>query len=186
MAPSRKILMGITGAAFIALGIICMKEPMATIVSLAWLIGIITLVSGISTFFNWLNVRKYFKQSGSIFLSALLQILCGIIFLRHDLALATILPFIFAFYLIFDGVNLAARSFDYKKVGFKFWWVNLVMGILATILGFLSLGSPITGGITLTIFLGCGFITVGIFYFVAIFAINRFTKNIYNPWIDEQ
>jgi len=186
MAPSRKIFMGITGAALIALGIICILKPMATIVSLAWIIGIITLVSGISTLFSWICVRNYFTQSGSIFLSAILQIICGIIFLRHDLALATILPVIFALYLIFEGINLAVRSFDYKKVGFGAWWINLIMGILAAILGILSLGSPITGGITLTIFLGCGFIDAGIFYFVALFAINKFGKRINkNPWIDE-
>lgn len=179
--------MAITGAALIALGIICMNQPLATLISLAWIIGLGTLISGISTFCNWVNIRKYFPQSGSILVSSLLQILIGILFLKHDLALASILPLFFAFYLIFEGINLAIRSFDYKKVGFGVWWMNLILGIASTVLGFLSLSSPIAGGTTLSIFLGIGFISVGAVYLVALFAVNRFVKTIKsNPWIDEQ
>jgi len=179
--------MGITGAALIALGIICICRPIATVITLAWMIGILTLVSGISTLFNWISVRKYFTQSGSIFLSAILQILFGIIFLKHDLIMATVLPIMFSFLLIFEGINLAVRSLDYKKVGFGGWWINLILGICASVLGLLALSSPIAGGHLLSIFLGMGFIEIGIVYIVAIFAIKRFGKVINkNPWIDEQ
>lgn len=187
MLPSRKILMGITGAALVALGVICVTKPIATLVSLAWIIGIVTLVSGISTLVNWANMRKYVTQSGSIFLSAILQILIGIIFLRHDLILAVILPFMFAFYLIFEGINLSVRSFDYKKVGFKAWWLNLALGLASAVLGFISLSTPAVAGASLSAFVGVGFITVGVVYFVALFAVNRFEKKLSkNPWVDEQ
>ena len=176
MLTSRKIYMGITGAALVALGIICIAKPIATVISLAWVIGIVTLVSGISTFLNWINLRRDFPQSGSILLSSIMQIIFGIIFLRHDLALATILPLLFAFFLIIEGINLAIRSFDYKKVGFSLWWANLLMGVAAAVLGFLSLGTPAVAGTTLSSFIGIGFIFVGVVYFVALFAVNRFEK----------
>lgn len=178
--------MGITGAALIALGIICVSRPLATVISLAWLIGIMVLVSGISTILNWISLRRFLLQSGSVFLSGLMQIILGVMFLRHDLALAVILPFMFAFFLMFEGVNLAARSFDYKKAGFSAWWANLILGVCTAILGFLSLSTPGIGGATLSSFVGAGFMTVGVFYFVAIFAVNRFEKLVKNPWIDEQ
>ena len=75
MLPSRKIYMGITGAAFAALGIICILKPMSTLVSLAWILGLLTLISGIATLLNWFNLKGYFPQSGSILLSSILQIL---------------------------------------------------------------------------------------------------------------
>ena len=107
MLTSRKIYMGITGAALVALGIICIAKPIATVISLAWVLGLVTLASGISTFLNWINLRRDFPQSGSIFLSSMMQIILGVIFLRHDLALASILPLTFAFFLIIEGINLA-------------------------------------------------------------------------------
>ena len=91
MLPSRKIYMGITGAALVALGIICICNPLSTVISLAWIIGIITIFSGIATLLNWISLKSYFPQSGSILLSSVLQIIIGIIFLRHDLALAAII-----------------------------------------------------------------------------------------------
>ena len=178
MITSRKIYMGITGAALVALGIICIAKPIATVISLAWILGILTLASGISTLLNWINLRRDFPQSGSIFLSSMLQILLGIIFLRHDLALATILPLSFAFFLIIEGINLAIRSFDYRNVGFRMWWVNLLMGIAATVLGFLSIRTPGVAGASLSSFVGIGFIIVGVVYFVALFAVHRFERKL--------
>lgn len=187
MLPSRKIYMGITGAALVALGIICIGNPLSTVISLAWVLGIITLVSGFATLLNWLNVRKYFPQSGSVLLSSVLQIVVGFIFLRHDLAFATIIPIVFALFLIIEGANLAIRSFDYRKVGFRFWWLNLCLGLLATLLGFLSFCVPGVGGTAVSLFIGLGFVIVGLVYLVALCAINRFEKKVSSdPWIDEQ
>ena len=187
MLPSRKIYMGNTGAALVALGIICLCNPLSTVISLSWMIGLLTLVSGISTLMNWFRLRSYFPQSGSILLSSILQIIIGIIFLRHDLAMAAIMPIIFAFFLIIEGVNLAIRSFDYRKVGFRLWWANLILGIASTILGFLSFSVPGVGGTTLSICVGLGLILIGAVYLMAIFAINRFERKLKeNPWIEEQ
>ena len=187
MLPSRKIYMGITGAALVTLGIICVSNPLPTVISLAWILGILTLISGMATLLNWINLKSFFPQSGSILLSSILQIIIGILFLRHDIALAAILPVIFALFLIIEGANLAIRSFDYKKIGFKLWWMNLIFGIAATILGFLSFSVPGVGGTTLSLCVGIGLMLVGIVYFVALFAINRFEKRLHqNPWMDEQ
>ena len=60
--------MGITGAALVALGIICISRPLSAVLSLAWIIGILAIVSGIATLLNWINLRAFFPQSGSILL----------------------------------------------------------------------------------------------------------------------
>jgi len=187
MLPSRKIFMGISGVALITLGVICIAEPVATVMSVTWLAGLLAIVSGICTFFNWASLRHYFPQRSSILVSAILQTVVGIVLLRHDLAVASILPLLFAFFLIFEGINLAARSFDYRMIRFKFWWVNLILGILSSLLGVLSLTTPGVGGATLSLFIGLGFIAAGAVYLIALFAVNRFEKRLNdNPWIDEQ
>lgn len=176
MLPSRKIFMGITGLALIALGVVCISKPLATVISLAWVLGIVTLISGIATFFNWINLKRYLHQSGTILLSAVLQIILGIVFLNNSLAVTAILPIVFAIFLVIEGACLAIRSFDYKAVGFKAWWVNLLLGILAAVLGCLSLTIPGVGGASLSAVVGIGFILVGLVYLFAIYAVNRFEK----------
>ena len=107
--------------------------------------------------------------------------------MRHDLAFATILPIIFAVFLIIEGINLAIRSFDYKKIGFRLWWLNLSLGIIAAVLGFISIGTPSFGGAALSTVLGIGLIIVGVVYFIALCSINRFEKRLNdNPWVDDQ
>ena len=107
--------------------------------------------------------------------------------MKHDLAFATILPLVFAIFLIIEGINLAIRSFDYKKIGFKLWWLNLVLGIVAAVLGFISVGTPSFGGATLSTVLGIGLILIGIVYVVALCSINRFERRLNdNPWVDDQ
>lgn len=187
MNTSRKFLMGITGAAFIFLGIICIFQPIATWVAFSWVLGLILLVLGITNLINWFNVRRFLMQSGGVLFSSIIQIILGIIFLRKDPGVLAIVSYVFSFYILIEGINLAFRAFDYKKVGYQGWLVNFIFGLLTAILGLMSLQSPFAGGAAIGILLGAGFVSIGVVYFSALFAVNRFNKLLNkNPWIDEQ
>ena len=77
MKNSDKILLGLSGAILVALGIYCICSPGATILSAAIIIGILTLASGISTIFYWGKVRKFFP-AGNVLLTGVLDHFCGI------------------------------------------------------------------------------------------------------------
>ena len=187
-ALSRKICLAVTGAALIALGIFCICRPGATIVSIATIIGVLVLVSGIATLFYWAGVRAFFPQSGATFLSGVLQVVLGILFLNNKFIVAEALPIIFAFWMLMEGINLAVRALDYKKVGFGLWWLQLAFGIAAAVLGFASLRAPLsTGGSTLSVLIGIGLILMGMTYLVGLAGVSRFQRRLSsNPWIDEQ
>lgn len=179
--------MGITGVILVILGVICIASPISTILSLAWIIGLLAIVSGVATFLNWLSMRRYFPQSGTILLSAVLLMAVGVIILRNDTLMASMLPLLFALFLIVEGFSLAIRSFDYRKVGFDFWWLNLILGIAAAILGLACISVPGVGGASLSAFVGVGIIVTGVVYLVALSAVNRFERKLRkDPWIDEQ
>ena len=98
------------------------------------------------------------------------------------------MPVFFAIWLLVEGINLAIRSSDYRKVGFKQWWLLCAFGIIAAILGLVSIVRPwAVGGVTMSTFLGVGIIILGCFYIFALAGINRFSRKVSsNPWIDEQ
>lgn len=184
MKKSTKIWTGITGALLVILGVVCLMHPGATLYSSSVLLGILTLASGISTFFMWARI-KYFMPTGNLLLSAILQILMGIIFLNNSLLTAAALPIVFACWLFIEGTILAFRAFDFKAVNFKYWWVLLVFGILAALIGLYSITSLEVAATIMVYAIGIGIILIGLVDIIAIFGINKLEKRTFK-WVDEQ
>ena len=104
--------------------------------------------------------------------------LLGIFFLAHKGAVTVSLPIIFAIWVMVEGITLAIESFDFKKVGFSWWWCILLLGIAGAVLGFFGLRNPVVAGKTLTTLIGLGIISNGISYLVALLGIGKFEKRI--------
>ena len=189
---STKILLAVAGILLIVLGIVCIANPAATLFSTAWMIGCLTLVSGIAELIFTFKTQAFLPNSGTRMLSSILQILLGIIFLGHNLFVTISLPIIFASWILIEGIILAVQSFDYKQLGFSAWWSVLLLGIIGAVLGFLGLKNPDVAGTALSWIIGLGIISAGVAYLLALFGINRvenllkqFRTNIRNA-IDEQ
>ncbi len=178
MKNGTKILLACSGLLLVALGIVCICNPVETLFASAWLIGLLTLISGIMTLIFTFQTQMFLPNSGTRMLNALLQIILGIFFLTHKGTLTSSLPIIFAAWVMIEGVILAINSFDYKKVGFSFWWCILLLGIAGAVLGFIGLRNPIAAGTTLSTLIGLGIIASGISYLVALLGIGKFEKHI--------
>lgn len=173
MKKSTKIWIGITGVLLVALGIVCICNPVETLFASAWIIGLMTLFSGISTLIFTLNTQLFLPNSGTRMLSALLQIVLGLFFLAHKWALTASLPVVFSVWVMVEGVILAVDSFDFKKVGFRGWWCICLMGVVAAVLGCLGLRYPADAGKTLSLLIGLSVIFSGIAHFVALAGIGK-------------
>lgn len=178
MRTSTKIWMALAGVALVALGVVCMIHSGATLLSLAWVAGLIFLVAGCSEFAAWGRLHRFMPQSGLLFLSALLQVIVGIFFLVHPASLMIALPFIFAFFVLFEGIRIAIESFDFKQVGFRYWWTLLLFGVLAAAFGIYGLYCPAVSAETLTVLVSVGIILAGVGYWVQIAGINRFERKL--------
>lgn len=189
---STKILLAVAGILLIVLGIVCIANPAATLFSTAWMIGCLTLVSGIAELIFTFKTQAFLPNSGTRMLSSILQILLGIIFLGHNLFVTISLPIIFASWILIEGIIVAVQSFDYKQLGFSAWWSVLLLGIAGAVLGFLGLKNPDVAGTALSWIIGLGIISAGVAYLLTLFGINRvenhlkqFRANVKNA-IDEQ
>ena len=107
-------------------------------------------------------------------LSAILQIILGLIFLCNNLFLAVSLPVIFAMWVLIESVIIAVNSFDYKRVGFPGWWAILLLGICGAVLGVMGLRNPDVSAATLTTLIGLGVIAMGAAYLFALIGIKKF------------
>jgi uncharacterized membrane protein HdeD (DUF308 family) len=180
MKKSTKIWLAITGILLIALGVICIIRPADTLFATAWLIGLLTLFAGISKLMFTFRTQAFLPNSGTRALSAILEIIVGIIFLANSIFLAVSLPAIFAMWILIESVVITVDSFDYKKVGFTYWWVILLLGICGIVLSILGLRNPDVTAVTLTTLIGISIISVGCAYIFALAGINKFEKKIDN------
>ncbi len=178
MKKSTKLWLAIAGVLLIVLGIICICKPASTLFAMAWLIGCFTLVAGISKLIFTFRTEAFLPNSGSRLLSAILQIILGVIFLANNLFLTISLPIIFAMWVLIEGVLIAIQSFDYKKVGFTYWWVILLLGIAGAVLGILGLRNPDVSAVTLSTIIGVGIIALGAAYIFALCGIQKFENTV--------
>ena len=174
MKTSTKIWLAIAGILLVVLGVLCICRPAATLFSAAWLIGCLTLFAGISKLVFTFRTQAFLPNSGSRMLSAILQIILGLIFLCNNLFLAVSLPVIFAMWVLIESVIIAVNSFDYKRVGFPGWWAILLLGICGAVLGVMGLRNPDVSAATLSTLIGRGVIAMGAAYLFALIGIKKF------------
>ena len=172
MSKSSKIWLAIAGVLLIALGVFCLCRPAATLFSAAWLIGVLTLITGIARMVFTFKTQAFMPNSGTRMLSGLLLVILGIIFLCNKVFVTFSLPVIFAMWVVIEGVMIAVQSFDYKKSGFKFWWVLLLSGIAGAVLGVVGLRNPDASAKSLSVLIGIGIILLGVSYLLALCGIK--------------
>ncbi len=178
MKTSSKIWLAIAGVLLVVLGVVCICKPAATLFTAAWLIGLFTLIAGISKLVFALKTQLFLPNSGTRALSGLLEIVIGIIFLGNNIFVAVSLPVIFAMWVLIESIIIAVNSFDYKRVGFPGWFVILLLGICGIVLGVLGLKNPDVTAATLSTLIGLGVIAMGAAYLFALLGITRFQKRV--------
>ncbi len=170
--------MCLAGVALVALGVLCIINPGATLLSLAWVIALLFFLGGCAQMGFWAKARVVMPNSGLVFFSALLQILLGIMMLCIPEPTMIALPFIFAFWLLYEGINMAFVSLDIKTVGFRKWWILCCIGVIAAAFGVCCLVYPNVSAETIAWLVGLGIIIDGVGYWVRVALINKVEKRL--------
>lgn len=180
MKTSSKIWMCLGGIALVVLGVLCILYPGNTIVSLAWAFGLMLIVSGCSTFGAWATLRHINPFNGLTFLAALVQVILGCVLIINPAPLAVAMPFIFAFWVLYEGIGLVVDSFNYKRLGWNKWWVLCLLAVLVICAGCYGLFcNPVASAKTIAWLVGLGIIADGIGYWVKVAAVNRMEKKLH-------
>ena len=180
MKTSTKVFLCVTGVLLIILGVLCVAKPDVTLVSTAWVLGAFTLFAGIFKLIFTLRTQAYLPNSGTRMLSSLLDIFFGCFFLFNLLGTAVSLPVVFAIWVMIEGIAIAVQSFDYRKVGFVYWWALLILGIGGAILGFFGLKNLDITAVTLSALIGIAIILNGLAYILAVAGVSRFERQVSN------
>ncbi|MBQ7209863.1 MAG: DUF308 domain-containing protein [Paludibacteraceae bacterium] len=179
MKTSSKIWMCLAGVALVALGVVCLLNPGDTIITLAWAIGLILLFTGCFNCAEWFIIGRHLPQRHLIMFTAIIEIILGIVLVINPVGLALALPFLFAGYVLFEGLSLSLESFDFKHVGFKYWYCLLILGLGGIALGIYGLFyNPTASATILSTLVSVGIIVDGVGYWIKLAGINQFEKHL--------
>ena len=131
----------VIGILLMFLGVLAIAIPVVATVQIAWLLGVVLIVSGIVQLIDGFRLSKERGRGwGSRCLLAGISLIAGIIMIRNPIAGAIGLTFTLAFYLLAGAVGKAVVVFEHPGVPGRGWLVfsslvSLFLGIylLATL-----------------------------------------------------
>ena len=125
---TSRVLWILAGIFLIIIGIGCLRNPGEILYGLPIIFGVAMMFSGIIDIVIFAAGHDYMAGSGWFLADGILTILMSL--------------FILGMWLIFSGITKLVNSFDLQKLGVKGWGWFTVLGILLTVIGFLSFTHP--------------------------------------------
>lgn len=170
-----RIFWFIASILMIIAGTICFLNPLATLISWAWALGVFVLIDGISTIVYYFGGGKSHAGSGWLLFDGIVSVILGgfVVFSNLYIEVALLLPLLFSIWIIIKGIIAIVHSFKVKKIGWSSWWSLLLIGILVLIFGIIIFIDPIASMFTISALIGFYFIFAGILSLVQWFAFRK-------------
>lgn len=156
------------GIILLAIAVLCLVTPQATLSSFAWILGVLFILGGVLTFFMG---RK--GQEGKVaplhLIAAILMAAVGVIIIVRPNIIAILVGLV----ILLEGIDFTILAVRFRRSGVKYWGLLLGSGILVTLLGLWAVLSPWVGATVLSIIIGVGCLCVSIDCFAALASIER-------------
>ncbi|MEG0158608.1 MAG: DUF308 domain-containing protein [Carnobacterium sp.] len=160
----------VLGILFILVSLISFQNPASNLIAIVAVFGISAILKGI---FEIVVRRKSHKNIGTksthLIVIGILDIVIGLFLLFNMTASLIALPYVFAFWFIFDSIGELMTSGAIKQLNFGLYWFTIIINILGIAVGFMLLFNPISSALTLAFLVGFYFMVSGILYIVAAF-----------------
>ena len=158
----------------IAVGLILLLWPDASLLSVCYTLGGIAIAVGV------IRVVEYFKQSHTypvIFQSDLVVGLfsfgLGLFMVTQPKTVMSLIPILLAIVIIGFGIANILRAVDAKKAGVAGWGVMLALAILTAVLGWVILVNPFASLAVTVSVISAGLIYEGVSDLVTVFLTGK-------------
>lgn len=160
----------VIGILLIILGGLCFYRPDRTLELVAVLVGIGAIAKGSyelwfrSAVRHWLDLR-----SSWLLVLGILDIALGLVFVFKVATGVQVIAIIFALWFIFDTVGQLFIASYYRQMNRGYYWILVILNILAFAMGVVLLFNPILSGLTLVWLIAFFMILVGLIFIVGAF-----------------
>lgn len=159
-----KIFRILIGCLVIISGVSALFTPAKTFLSLAWIIGIMLMIHGLSNAISYFTERKTKQHNILFFINGILTFIIGMVLLSNAFIYVfteLILIYMFAGWLVITSILQIKIAMDQKKSGKK-WMAVLFAGLLSLVLGVYSFFNPGLLALSIGVLMGMWFISIGI------------------------
>jgi len=150
------------GIILLILAFFVFRHPVNALIGVAIYIGISLLITGILQTGVSIGFKDLFPNWGWILAGGLLDIVFGFVLLSNPALTASTLPFVVGFWIIISGIMSFADAFQSKKEGNSLWGLSMLGGVFSVIIGYFIMSNIIVGALTITTWMGIGFLIIGI------------------------
>lgn len=157
-----RVLWAVAGALLIAAGIMCLVWEEAALASLAAILGIVMLVSGVVDILIFCAARDVMYGAGWFLVDGILTVILALFVLFDQVFTMLTLPFVFGMWLICTGITRFVNSFDLQRFGVRGWGWSTALGLVMMAAGVISFVDPLSGAMALGWVLGISLILEGI------------------------
>ncbi|MCQ4023372.1 MULTISPECIES: HdeD family acid-resistance protein [unclassified Ruminococcus] len=161
-----KVLWAIGGVLLLLAGLATFFNPLASIITVSYIIGGALLIAGLLNIIAYFASRKVMLGAGWVLADGILSIIFGamICFGEYSKGFLTLtIGVLVGIWLLVSGINYLSRSFDMHRLHAKGWGWLTVWGILCIIAGVIVFCNPIITAINIAdIVVGLSLIVGGI------------------------
>lgn len=153
MRPRRDWALIIAGILMVICAFLLMVAPGLTLVMIASLSGVCLLVTGIFDIISYVRTHRYMQMPRWTLAYALLDIILGLVFLIHPIALAAFVPWMAGAGLIIFGIFEIAGALKGRKLGGSMWFLLITSGIIDILCAIMFFVNPLSFVIFIGLFL---------------------------------
>lgn len=161
----------ITGILFLIAAFVVMRYPLATLKTVTFIFAVIAIIRGIAILAGYSTLRQLTgKLAWVSLLMGIFDLVIGVIFLvNSNFGVATI-TMMFAIWFLVDSVGSLFNVGHLRIAGTGWFFLYLVLDILAVIVSLMLFMQPVVAAITLVTLLSMFFVLFGIECIVLAFA----------------
>lgn len=163
----------IVGVLFILTSIIVFSTPLSSLLTLAVLMSIAFLVSGIFEVIFSISNRRSLENWGWSLAFGLLTLIVGFMLLTHPNLSVLTLSLYVGFVLLSRSIGSISFALDIKRHGIGSWGGLMFLGVIGTILSIILLLRPVYAGISVVYFIAFNFLLTGVFSIFWAFQLRR-------------
>lgn len=111
----------IGGVALLVIGLVCLFYPGMTLAILAMLVGVGFLVAGAASLISYLRLRTYLLPVRWTLGYAIVDVVIGLVFLLHPLAVQAVLPWLCGLFVLLLGAYEMVAALGLRAVAVDAW-----------------------------------------------------------------
>ena len=164
-------------ALLIALGLFLICRPVATLLTICYLLGVLSIFFGLVKligYFSRSRVRLAFQFDLAL---GILSLVVGILLCCHPGNVMVLLQFLIGLFILFESVFQFQTALDARRLGLGRWWSILLASLLSAAAGLLLLLNPFGSAKAMVVLLGISLVVHGIQNLMVVFYTARHIRH---------